>query len=52
MNTKWETMWKGPNSQEGGLEAAILERKRSSSLVESERAEDLTGLSNVPKLRM
>ena len=22
--TKWETMWKGPNSQEVGLEAAIL----------------------------
>ena len=41
---QWETMWEGPDSQEVGLEAAILERKRNSSLVESARAEDLTGL--------
>jgi hypothetical protein len=37
-------MWEGPDSQEVGLEAAILERKRNSSLVESACAEDLTGL--------
>jgi hypothetical protein len=37
-------MWEGIDSQEVGLEAAILERKRNSSLVESACAEDLTGL--------
>jgi len=37
-------MWEGIDSQEVGLEAAILKRKRNSSLVESARAEDLTGL--------
>jgi len=31
---KWETMWEGPDSQEVGLEAAILERVRNSSLVD------------------
>ena len=43
-------MWKGIDSQEVGLEAAILERKRNSSLVESVCAEDSTGLSWMPKL--
>ena len=43
-------MWKGIDSQEDGLEAATLERKRNSSLVESACAEDLTGLSGKPKL--
>src|SRR5699024_8252397 len=42
-------MWKGTDSQEVGLEAAILQRKRHSSLVETVRAEDSTGLSGVPK---
>ena len=37
-------MWEGINSQDVGLEAVIIERKRNSSLVESARAEDLTGL--------
>ncbi len=37
-------MWEGIDSQEVGLEAATLQRKRNSSLVESARAEDLTGL--------
>ena len=37
-------MWEGRDSQEVGLEAAILERKRNSSLVESACAEDSTGL--------
>jgi hypothetical protein len=41
---QWKTMWEGTDSQEVGLEAAILERKRNSSLVESACAEDLTGL--------
>ena len=37
-------MWERPDSQEVGLEAAILERKRNSSLVEWIRAENLPGL--------
>ena len=41
---KWETMWEGPDSQDVGLEAAIIKRKRNSSLVESACAEDVTGL--------
>ena len=41
---KWETMWEGIDSQDVGLEAAIIQRKRNSSLVESARAEDVTGL--------
>ncbi len=48
---KWETRWEGPDSQDVGLEAAIIERKRNSSLVESARAEDVTGLNHAPKLR-
>ncbi len=48
---KWETMWEGPDSQDVGLEAAIIERKRNSSLVESACAEDITGLNHAPKLR-
>lgn len=42
---KWKTKCKGPDNQEVGLEAAILQRKRNSSLVESLCAEDVTGLS-------
>jgi hypothetical protein len=42
---KWERMWDGQNNQEVGLEAAILERKRNSSLVyQLSCAEDVTGL--------
>ena len=41
---KWKTKWEGIDSQEVGLEAAILQRKRNSSLVESSCAEDVTGL--------
>ena len=37
-------MWKRPDSQEVGLEAAILQRKRNSSLVKRVRAENITGL--------
>ena len=42
---KWKTKWKGRDNQEVGLEAAILQRKRNSSLIESSCAEDVTGLS-------
>ena len=37
-------MWDCPNSQDVGLEAAIIERVRNSSLVEGTRAENLPGL--------
>ena len=49
---KWETMWEGRDSQEVGLEAAILERKRNSSLVELLGTENVPGLSIVPKPRV
>ena len=39
-------MWEGIDSQDVGLEAAIIERKRNSSLVESACAEDVTGLKS------
>ena len=39
-------MWVCPDSQEVGLEAAILERKRNSSLVEWIRADNSTGLKS------
>ena len=45
-------MWEGIDSQDVGLEAAIIERKRNSSLVESACAEDVTGLNLTPKLRI
>jgi hypothetical protein len=37
-------MWGGTDSQEVGLEAAILERVRNSSLVECPRADNGPGL--------
>jgi hypothetical protein len=42
--TKWETMSGCPDNQEVGLEAAILERVRNSSLVKCSGAENVTGL--------
>ena len=39
-------MWEDPDNQEVGLEAAILERKRNSSLVEWIRADNSTGLKS------
>jgi hypothetical protein len=41
---KWERKWHRSDSQEVGLEAAILERVRNSSLVEWCCAENVTGL--------
>jgi hypothetical protein len=41
---KWERLWCCPDSQEVGLEAAILERVRNSSLVEWCRADNVPGL--------
>jgi hypothetical protein len=42
-------MWDYPDSQEVGLEAAILERVRNSSLVKWSCADNVTGLSSTPK---
>eukprot|EP01026_Neomeris_dumetosa_P045691 TRINITY_DN3870_c0_g2_i2.p1 TRINITY_DN3870_c0_g2~~TRINITY_DN3870_c0_g2_i2.p1 ORF type:complete len:122 (+),score=2.93 TRINITY_DN3870_c0_g2_i2:105-470(+) len=44
IRTKCQRMWERPDSQEVGLEAATLQRKRNSSLVERARAENITGL--------
>lgn len=41
---KCERLWARPDSQEVGLEAAILERVRNSSLVECARADNVPGL--------
>ena len=46
ISAKWERMWCCPDSQEVGLEAAILKRKRNSSLVKRHRAENLAGLKH------
>ena len=48
--TKWERWWDFADNQEVGLEAATLERQRNSSLVKRSCAENVTGLSRVPKL--
>ena len=45
-SAKWERMWCCRDSQEVGLEAAILERKRNSSLVKRHCAENVTGLKH------
>ena len=42
-------MWDYLDSQEVGLEAAILERVRNSSLVKWSCADNVTGLSSAPK---
>jgi hypothetical protein len=39
-------MWICPDSQEVGLEAAILQKVRNSLLVEWVRAENITGLKS------
>lgn len=44
-------MWSRVDNQEVGLEAAILERVRNSSLVKWFRADNVAGLSTPPKLR-
>src|SRR6185295_17867555 len=52
MNAEWERMCRCTDNQEVGLEAATLERVRNSSLVECRRADNPTGQSILPKLRM
>ena len=44
MLAKWQTMFECIDNQEVGLEAAILERVRNSSLVKCSGADNVTGL--------
>ena len=44
--TKWKRMWSRSDNQEVGLEAAILERVRNSSLVKWFRADNVAGLKH------
>lgn len=44
MMAKWKRMWSRLDNQEVSLEAATLQRKRNSSLVEWLCAENSTGL--------
>ena len=46
MHAKWQTMCDCTDNQEVGLEAAILERVRNSSLVKWFRADNVTGLKH------
>ncbi len=46
MFAKWETMFGCRDNQEVGLEAAILERVRNSSLVKWFRADNVAGLKH------
>ena len=52
MYAQWETMWRCEDNQDVGLEAATIQRVRNSSLVEWCCAENVTGLSVLPKLWM
>ena len=44
MHAKWQTMCDCTDNQEVGLEAAILERVRNSSLVKCSGADNVAGL--------
>ena len=46
MLAKWQTMFECIDNQEVGLEAAILERVRNSSLVKWSGADNVTGLKH------
>ncbi len=52
MWVEWARRWGRPDNQEVGLEAAILERVRNSSLVEGRRADNVPGLNPPPKRRI
>ena len=47
MHAKWQSMCDCTDNQEVGLEAAILERVRNSSLVKCSGADNVTGLKLV-----
>ncbi len=49
MLAKWQTMCDCIDNQEVGLEAAILERVRNSSLVKWSCADNVTGLKLTPE---
>jgi hypothetical protein len=44
MQAKWQRMWNCTDNQDVGLEAAIIERVRNSSLVKWFCAENVSGL--------
>ena len=46
ISAKWLRMWCCTDSQDVGLEAAIIKRKRNSSLVKRHRAENSAGLKH------
>src|SRR6266508_726190 len=46
IRAKWRRMWDRRDNQEVGLEAAILERVRNSSLVKWSCADDVAGLKH------
>jgi hypothetical protein len=46
VRAKWQTMSECIDNQEVGLEAAILERVRNSSLVKCSGADNVTGLKH------
>ncbi len=50
MYAKWERKSSSSDSQEVGLEAAILSRKRNSSLVEGFGADNPTGLKHTTEV--
>ena len=52
MTAEWQRSSRGSDSQEVGLEAAILERVRNSSLVVVARRRECSGLSRLPKRRI
>ena len=52
MCVEWARRWGREDNQEVGLEAAILERVRNSSLVEHPCADNVPGLNTPPKRRM
>ncbi len=52
MTTEWQRSSRDRDSQEVGLEAAILERVRNSSLVAVARRRECAGLSGLPKRRI
>jgi hypothetical protein len=49
VDAQWRRWWGCADSQEVGLEAAILERVRNSSLVECPRADNMAGLKHPPE---
>ena len=52
MCAEWQRSSRDRDSQEVGLEAAILERVRNSSLVAVARRRECSGLSVLPKRRI